>query len=51
MGAPPARVDILMSIPRVAFEEAWVRRVTASFDRVLATIISKQDLIVSNRIS
>ena len=30
-GRPPARVDLLQSVPALSFEEAWLRRVTVSF--------------------
>ncbi|MBS1808957.1 MAG: nucleotidyltransferase [Acidobacteria bacterium] len=49
MGRPPARVDVLMSIDGVRFEEAWENRVESDFDGVLAHIISKQDLIQAKR--
>jgi hypothetical protein len=49
MGVPPVRVDILMGIPGVQFDEAWERRVEVQFDDVPVTIISKQDLIAAKR--
>ena len=49
MGVPPIRVDILMSVPGLAFEEAWNRRLQADFGGVAVWFISKQDLIVSKR--
>jgi len=45
MGVPPVRVDILMGIPGVEFEEAWSRRVEVDFDGLSITFISRQDLI------
>lgn len=47
MGVPPVRVDILMSIPGLAFDAAWVNRVEADFDEIPVTFISRVDLIVS----
>lgn len=47
MGVPPVRVDILMSIPGLAFDEAWTRRVEAEFDGVPVLFISRADLIAS----
>ena len=47
MGVPPVRVDILMSIPGLAFEDAWSRRVEVNFDGILVPFISKRDLITS----
>ena len=41
LGIPPARDDILMSIPGIEFEQAWVCRETADFDCVAARFISK----------
>jgi hypothetical protein len=49
MGLPPVRVDILMGIPGVVFEEAWVRRVDVDFDGLLVPFISRQDLITAKR--
>ena len=47
MGVAPVRVDILMSIPGLKFEQAWERRVVVDFDGVMVPFISKQDLIIS----
>ncbi len=49
MGVPPVRVDILMGIPGVQFDEAYERRVEVQFDDVPVTIIAKQDLIAAKR--
>ena len=49
MGVPPVRVDILMGIPGVQFDEAWERRMEVQFDDVPVTIIAKQDLITAKR--
>lgn len=49
MGVPPVRVDILMGIPGVKFDEAWERRVEVQFDDIPVTIISKRDLIAAKR--
>ncbi|WP_420628770.1 nucleotidyltransferase [Candidatus Leptofilum sp.] len=49
MGVPPVRVDILMGIPGVQFDEAWERRVEVQFDDVSVTIISREDLIRAKR--
>lgn len=51
MGVPPVRVDILMGIPGVVFEEAWPRRVDIDFDGLLVPFISRQDLIAAKRAS
>jgi predicted nucleotidyltransferase len=47
MGVAPVRVDILMSIPGLRFEQAWERRVMVDFDGIMVPFISKQDLITS----
>ncbi len=47
MGVPPVRVDILMSIPGLVFDEAWARRVEADFDGVTVLFISRIDLVAS----
>ena len=51
MGVPPVRVDILMGIPGVGFEEAWARHVDVDFDGLAVTFISKRDLITAKRAS
>jgi hypothetical protein len=45
MGRAPGRVDILMSVSGVDFEDAWTRRVEADVDGVRLLFISKDDLI------
>lgn len=49
MGRPPVRIDILMSIDGIDFEEAWGNHIESDFDGVPAHIISKQDLITAKR--
>lgn len=49
MGVPPVRVDVLMGIPGIQFEQCWSRRVEVDFDGLKVIFISKQDLIVSKR--
>lgn len=51
IGVPPLRVDILMGIPGVEFEEAWQRRVEVAFDDLPVLFISRQDLITAKRAS
>ena len=51
MGIAPVRVDILMSITGVTFEEAWPRRVEVNFDDVQTFVISLKDLIASKQAS
>jgi predicted nucleotidyltransferase len=49
MGVPPIRVDVMMGIPGVQFEECWDRRVEIDFDGLPVMFISKPDLIVAKR--
>lgn len=51
MGIPPVRVDILMGIPGIEFEEAWNRRMEVDFDGLSVTFISKIDLIAAKHAS
>lgn len=46
LGVEPSRVDILQSIPAVAFDEAWENRVRLEIDSGLsANFISRDDLL------
>ncbi|MGH9840954.1 MAG: nucleotidyltransferase [Blastocatellia bacterium] len=47
IGASPVRVDILMAIDGVKFEDAWDRRVESTIGDVRAPFISKEDLIIA----
>jgi hypothetical protein len=49
MGVPPIRVDVIMGVPGVNFEECWSRRVEVDFEGLKVIFISKQDLIISKR--
>ena len=49
MGVPPVRVDVLMGIPGIKFDECWNRRVEVDFEGLNVIFISKQDLIASKR--
>ena len=49
MGNPPVRVDVLMSIPGVQFEEAWPRRVEVVTEGLSVPFIAKLDLIAAKR--
>ena len=49
MGAPPVRVDILMSISGVTFEDAWARRVEATLGDISAFFIAREDLIAAKK--
>ncbi len=47
MGRPPLRVDILMSISGVDFDEAWKRREKVELEGNTINFISRKDLIRS----
>ncbi len=49
MGVPPIRVDVLMGIPGIKFDECWDRRIEVDFDGLNVIFISKKDLILSKR--
>lgn len=49
MGMPPARVDVLMSVDGLHFEDAWPNRQEASLGGVRAWFIGRQDLIRNKR--
>ena len=51
MGLPPVRVDILMGIPGINFQEAWDKRETVLFDDLPVYFISREDLIVAKQAS
>ena len=45
MGRAPLRLDIMMSIEGLDFEQAWSRRVKVEIEDVTLPFISKEDLI------
>ncbi len=45
MGRAPLRVDIMMSIPGVEFNEAWENREVVELDELKILFISRSDLI------
>jgi hypothetical protein len=49
MGRPPARVDLLMTVPGVTFRAAWARRLDLELDGVRAHVIGRADLIANKR--
>jgi hypothetical protein len=49
IGVPPVRIDILMGIPGMGFDEAWERRNEVDFDQLLVPFISRDDLIIVKR--
>lgn len=51
MGQPPVRIDIMMSIAGVNFEDAWPNRVEGDFDGIPAVFIGRDDLIAAKSAS
>lgn len=51
MGRPPVRIDILMSIEGMSFEDAWENRQMIDFFGVEANFISPEDLIQSKKLA
>ncbi len=51
MGRPPTRVDILMGLKGIEFEEAWQARVEADFDGITVFILSREHLIENKRLA
>ena len=49
IGVAPLRIDILMSIKGVEFDQAWANRVESDIGGARAFFISKSDLIKSKR--
>lgn len=45
MGNPPFRLDVMMSIPGVTFENAWANREKVQLEGLVIPFISKADLI------
>jgi hypothetical protein len=48
-GTPPARIDLLRSIPGVTFEEAWQRRARMHWGTMSVNLIGLDDLIAAKR--
>ncbi len=51
IGRPPLRVDVMMSIPGVEFEEAWKNRELVRLGGVEVPFISRPDLILAKKAS
>ncbi len=51
MGRPPLRVDVMMSIPGVDFEDAWKNREFVTLDDFKIPFISRSDLIRAKKAS
>jgi len=51
MGNPPFRLDIMMSIPGVEFEDSWNHRVETQIEELTVPFISKEDLLKAKEAS
>jgi hypothetical protein len=51
MGRPPTRVDLMKAIPGLVFADAFARRVTADWQGLGISVISKDDLIAAKKAS
>lgn len=51
MGRPPARVDIIMGLKGVEFEEAWNARVAADFGGVTAPVLALSHLLINKQLA
>ncbi len=49
MGRAPLRVDIMMSIPGITFEDAWENREVVELDGIEIPFVSRNDLIRSKK--
>jgi hypothetical protein len=47
MGRPPARVDILMGLSGLDFEQAWQHQVKGSYGEIKTQFLSIEDLIIN----
>jgi len=47
IGQPPLRIDIMMSIEGVNFDDAWPNRLVGDFDGIPAIFIGKDDLVTA----
>jgi hypothetical protein len=51
VGQPPVRIDIMMSIEGVNFEDAWPNRQTGDFDGIPTVFIGREDLVTAKSAS
>ncbi len=51
MGRPPLRVDVMMSIPGIEFDEAWEKREAFEMNGLKIVFISRSDLIKAKEAS
>ncbi len=51
LGFAPLRIDIITGVDNVVFQDAWKRRVSASYGNLSVWYISKNDLLLSKKSS
>ena len=51
IGVPPNRIDIIMGLEGVAFEEAWQTRIEAPYDGQKVFMIGREELIAVKQIA
>jgi hypothetical protein len=51
IGVKPNRIDVLMSITGIVFEEAWQHRVQSTYGGLPIYLISREDLITAKSAS
>jgi hypothetical protein len=51
VGVDPVRIDILTSLPGLVFASAWERRLVVDFDGEPVSVISREDLIESKKVT
>ena len=51
MGRPPLRIDIMMSIPGVEFDQTWENREVVELGDLKINVISRADLILAKEAS
>ncbi len=51
IGIDPNRIDIIMSITGISFEDAWKNKKQSTYDNIPINIISKKDLITAKKAS
>ena len=49
IGFPPRRIDIMISVTALAFEDAWIGRVTHRVDSLEVPFIGRDALLVNKR--
>ncbi len=51
MGRPPSRIDVLMGLKGLNFEDSWANRCQADYDEIPVQMISPADLVINKRLA